>query len=252
MDRSNGGFRRGFSRGNGIEVQQAPTDRSQPDRQEEDWSIPTNVERRENDMERCGTSQAPPPNVPPPTEYRLFSDWSSIDSPREKASQCNVSARSVEPNITQYVNQTEQPEMDPVRNEAMGNILSDVTTVPSTQQQLSQLGTRFIDRETNMSEVEVRAQREETSIDILHNHSRDVQMPISHRGISSLETNIIGGPPVRTCAMDIIPQLDGPTSAHTRRRPEQELIRRTTMIPRGGYPDESDSDSYDNRRPHDE
>ena len=32
MDRPNGGFRRGLSQGNGIEVQQAPTDRSQPDR----------------------------------------------------------------------------------------------------------------------------------------------------------------------------------------------------------------------------
>ena len=32
---------------------------------------------------------------------------------------------------------------------------------------------------------------------------------------------------------------------------EQELIRRTTMIPRGGYPDESDSDSHDDGRLHD-
>ena len=47
MDRPNGGFGRGFSCSNGIEVQQAPTGRSQPDRQEEDWSMPTNVERRE-------------------------------------------------------------------------------------------------------------------------------------------------------------------------------------------------------------
>ena len=36
MDRSNGGFRRGYSQGNGTEAQQAITDRSQPDRQEED------------------------------------------------------------------------------------------------------------------------------------------------------------------------------------------------------------------------
>ena len=43
MDRPNGRFRREFSWGNGIEVQQAPTDRSQPDRQEEDWCMPTNV-----------------------------------------------------------------------------------------------------------------------------------------------------------------------------------------------------------------
>ena len=80
MDRPNGGFGRGFSRGNGIEVQQAPTGRSQPDRQEEDWSIPTNVEKRENDTERHETPQAPLPNAPPPTEDRLFTDRSSIDS----------------------------------------------------------------------------------------------------------------------------------------------------------------------------
>ena len=31
---------------------------------------------------------------------------------------------------------------------------------------------------------------------------------------------------------------------------EQETIQRSTVIPRGGYPDDSDSDSHDNRRPH--
>ena len=137
MDRPNGGFRRGFSQGNGIEVQQAPTDRSQPDRQGEDWSMPINVERRGNDVERHETSQAPLPDVPP-TEDRLFTDWSSNNSPRERVTQHNLSTRSVEPNTTQTVNQTEQPELDPVRNEAMGNILSDLTTVPSTHQLLSQ------------------------------------------------------------------------------------------------------------------
>ena len=55
MDRPNGGFGRGFSQGNGIEVQQAPRDRSQPDRQGEDWSMPTNIERRENEIERHET-----------------------------------------------------------------------------------------------------------------------------------------------------------------------------------------------------
>ena len=66
MDRPNGGFRRGISQGNRIEAQQIPTDRLQPDRQEEDWSMPTNVERRENEIERHEISQAPPPNVPLP------------------------------------------------------------------------------------------------------------------------------------------------------------------------------------------
>ena len=158
MDRPNGGFGRGYSQGNGIETQQAQTDRSQPDRHEEEWSMPTNIERRENETERHEISQALPPNVPPPMEDRLFMDWSSIDSPRERVSQRNLSARSVEPNITQTVNQTEQPAVDPVGNEVMGNTLSHVMTIPSAHQQLSQVGTRY-DRETNTSEVEVRQRR---------------------------------------------------------------------------------------------
>ena len=68
MDRPNGGLGRGFSHGNGIEVQQMPTGRTQSDRQEEDWPIPTNVERREDDTERHETPLAPPPPAPPPTK----------------------------------------------------------------------------------------------------------------------------------------------------------------------------------------
>ena len=116
MDGPNDGFGRGFSHGNGIEVPQAPMGISQPDRQEEYWSTPTNVARRENDTERHETSRAPPPPSPPPREDRLFTDWSSIDSPRERASQCNVSARSVGPNITQIDNQADQTRLESARN----------------------------------------------------------------------------------------------------------------------------------------
>ena len=248
MDRPNGGFGRGYSQDNDIRAQQAPTDRPQPDRQEEDWSIPANVERRE-DTERHETSQVPPPDVPPPTEERLFTDWSSIDSPRERVSQCNQSARSVEPNIT--VIQTEQPTIGPEESEVLGNTLSDVRTIPSTHQQLSQVGTRFVDRETNMSEVEIRPQREETRIDIKHTHSKGVQVPTSHSDLSSHDIDIVGDSPARPHVPDIMLQLDGPTSIHSRRRPVQEFIQRTATMPRGGYPDESDSDSHDNRS-HDE
>ena len=64
MDRPNGRFRRGYFQGNGVRTQQTPTDRPQPDRQEEDWSIPANVERRE-DTERHETSQVPSPLMIP-------------------------------------------------------------------------------------------------------------------------------------------------------------------------------------------
>ena len=218
-----GGLGRGFSHGNGIEVHQVQTGRTQQDRQEEEWSIPTNVERRENDTERHESSRAPPP-APPPTEDRLFTDWSSIDSPRERTSQHNVSARNTEPNINQTDNQTDQPRSELARIEAMGNTLSDVMTFPSACQQPSQVGTRLIDRETNTSDVEVRTQREEIRIgnlssnEVIISNDRDTQMPTSHSGLSSYDTEITGGSHIRTHTMEMIPQLDGPTSVHSRRR----------------------------------
>ena len=87
MDRPNGGFGRGYGQGNNTRAQQqAPTDRPQPARQEDEWSSPTNVKRRD-DTERHQTTQVSPPAAPPPTEERLFTDWSSEDSPRERVNQ---------------------------------------------------------------------------------------------------------------------------------------------------------------------
>ena len=89
----------------------------------------------------------------------MFTNWSSIDSPRERVTQCNQSARSVEPNTT--VIQTEQPIIDPEDSEVLRHILSDVMTTPSTHILLGQVGARLVDRETNTSEIELRPQREE-------------------------------------------------------------------------------------------
>ena len=87
MDRPNGGFDRGYGQGNNIRAQQqAPTDRPQPARQEDEWSSPTNVERRDN-TERHQTTQASSPAVLPPTDERLFTNWSSEDFPRERVNQ---------------------------------------------------------------------------------------------------------------------------------------------------------------------
>ena len=105
---------------------------------------------------------------------------------------------------------------------------------------------------TSLKEVEVRPQREETETDVMYGHGRDVQMPPSHGSLSSLDINIIEGSPIRPLVNDLMLQLDGPASVHIRRRPKQEFVQRITTIPRGRYPDESDSDSHDNRRSHDE
>ena len=81
--------------------------------------------------------------VPPPTEERLYTDWSSEDSPRERVSQQIQSARGVESRRT--INQTEQSVRELEDDEVLRYILSDVTTTPSTRIQISQVGARFID-----------------------------------------------------------------------------------------------------------
>ena len=56
MDRPNGGFGRGYVQSNNTRAQQqAPTDRPQLARQEDEWSLPPNVERRD-DTERQQTT----------------------------------------------------------------------------------------------------------------------------------------------------------------------------------------------------
>ena len=116
------------------------------------------------------------------------------------------------------VNQTEQSVREPGNNEVLRYVLSDVTTTPSAQIQISQVGARFIDRETNTSEVEIRPPREEARIDTDHTHSRGVQVPSSHSEPSSLDNNIIGSSTARLHIPDIMPQLDGTVSVHARRR----------------------------------
>ena len=148
MERPNRGFGRGIGRDNNARPQQqTPTDRPQPARQEDEWSLPPTVERRDK-AERWQTTQSSPPAAPPPTEERLFTDWSSEGSPRERVNQQIQLARSVESRRT--VNQTEQPLREPGDDEVLRYVLSDVTTTPSAQIQISQMDARFIDQETHI------------------------------------------------------------------------------------------------------
>ena len=56
-----------------------------------------------------------------------------------------------------------------------------------------------------MPEVEVRTQIEDTGIDnlssneVVISNDRDTQMPTSHSCLSSYDTEITGGSPIRTC-----------------------------------------------------
>ena len=207
-ERSHGGLGRGSSHVNGREVSQVPTVRTQQERQEEGRSELSNIERREDERERCESSRVPP--APPPTEDQFFMDWSSVDSPRERTSSHSATAR----NTLQPESQTVQSGPEPARIEATGNILSDVMTSPSTSRQLNQVGPRLIDRETNTSDIGGRSQGEEMRIQDSDN--RNIPMPISHSGLSSYDTELTEGSHMTTC--EIMPQLDGLMSVHSGKR----------------------------------
>ena len=44
-----------------------------------------------------------------------------------------------------------------------------------------------------------------------------------------------------------LPQLDGPTSVHVKRKQLATMLRERTTIPGGDYPSGSESDSHDSR-----
>ena len=130
MERSHGGMGRASSHGNGRGVNQVSTVRTQQERQEEEWSVPANIERREDERERCESSRAPP--APSPTEDQFFTDWSSMESPRERMSQCDDTARESEHNINQPDNQADHPGSEPTRSETRGDTLGGIVILSST------------------------------------------------------------------------------------------------------------------------
>ena len=113
---------RGFSCGNGREIRgeisQVHTMRNQQDRQEEEWSVLTSIERREDDTVRQESQRAP--LTPSLSEDRLFIDWSSLDSPQARTSPQNASVRETEQDINQPDDQTNQPGSEPAQIEATG------------------------------------------------------------------------------------------------------------------------------------
>ena len=52
-------------------------------------------------MDRCQTESTSFPAAPPPTEERVFMDWSSEGPPRERSMQLIQTAQVVEPQRTE-------------------------------------------------------------------------------------------------------------------------------------------------------
>ena len=126
-------------------------------------------------------------------------------------------------------------------------VLRGATHTPSDCIQISQVGARLIDSEMNTSEMETRLSREEVRTDRIHTHSKGIQVPSSNSELSSHDMNMIEGPSVRPCIPNTMPQLDRPLSIHKRRKRPVPEMRRYAAMPGGSYPDDSDSDSHDNR-----
>ena len=66
-----------------------------------------------------------------PSEERLFTDWSSLESPHARTSPQSVPIREIGQNINQPDNQTTQPGSEPAQIEAMGNAHHDDINVSS-------------------------------------------------------------------------------------------------------------------------
>ena len=114
-------------------------------------------EEEDNTLRR--ESQRAPPTSPQ-SEDRLFTDWSSLDSPQTRTSPRNVSVRDIEQDGNQPNNQTIQSGSEPAKIEVMGKALCDDVTSSSTHPQPDQVGVRLIDVGINTSEIEVRTQRD--------------------------------------------------------------------------------------------
>ena len=96
------------------------------------------------------------PPTPPHSDERLFTDWSSLESPCAKTSPQSVPIGEMGQSINQPDNQTTQPGSEPTEIGAMGNAPSDNVASPRICRQPDEVGVRMTDMGTNMSDVEAR------------------------------------------------------------------------------------------------
>ena len=184
VERSNGDCNRGNGQDNDVRPQiTISTSVLQIYRQDDEWSVLPITDRREV-MERQQITQASPPAAPPPTEERLFTEWSSEDSPRERANQQLQSVRSTE--SRGIPSQTEQTERVSRDAREVRHVPESVMTGSSTQEQMNQVGTRITEHEPNTAVVQIRLTRDE---EIIHSHNQGVKVPLPNGGTSSRSTH---------------------------------------------------------------
>ena len=117
------GFGRGLSHGNrrGFHSQ-APSEKDQRDRQEEEWSIRASVGGRGGDIPAEWELPHRTPPTPVPSEDRFFMDWSSLGtgSPLVRTPPQSVLVREVGQDINQTATQTTQLGSEPTQIRSNG------------------------------------------------------------------------------------------------------------------------------------
>ena len=181
------------------------------------------------------------PPTPPPSDERLFTDWSSLESPHARTSPQSAPIRETGQSINQPDNQTTQPGSEPTQIGAMGNALCEDINVtsPRTCQQSDELGVRMINMGTNTLDVEVTLQRDGSRImtsegngqascplvDVILPTGMSEQVPMPHINLSILgyDPESLRSSHMRTQDTGIQEnattlQLDGPVSIPIRDR----------------------------------
>ena len=109
------GFSHGNGRGTGGDIHQITSERDQQERWEEEWSLLTSAERREEGILIRQKSPHRTPPTPAPSEDRFFTNWSSAGSPHVRMLPQSVLVVETEQNTNQPVNQTIQPGLEPTQ-----------------------------------------------------------------------------------------------------------------------------------------
>ena len=236
------GFGRGIFHGNGRgrEIHRMTSENDQRDRQDENWSIPTNMEGR-NDMRQ--EPQGIPP-APSPSEGR-FTDWSSLGSPLARTLPHDIPNGGIEQSANQPDQQTTQSGSAPTREEvARDHSQEEVIITPRICQQPDEQSAQMIDMGTNTLNIEARSQKDGIRIALESNVQAtrplvDVSLPADMNeqiqftnmniSISEYDSGTLRGPHTRPQGPGMqenlaIPQLDGPSTILSRNWGEWQQI----------------------------
>ena len=213
-------------------MHQMTSENDQRDRQDENWSIPTNMEGR-ND-----TRQEPQgiPPAPSPSEGR-FTDWSSLGSPHVRTSPHGTPNREIEQSANQPDQWATQSGSVPTREEAArDHSQEEVIIPPRICQQPDEQSAQMIDMGTNILNIEARSQRDgirtalesnvqatRPLVDVIlpTGMNKQIQFPNINLSISGYDSETLRGSHARPQEPGMqensaIPQLDGPSTIPSR------------------------------------